>query len=622
MIVEDELKKIKFPKKLEEFIGDYFIALKKRSELGLVGESEFCCFRRFINMYNSGKYKFAYKGMKKLFKFFHLLIYIDEETNKPARLQLYPAQKFMLCGLFGFRRPDWSYLTEEGYLFVGRRNGKSMLLGGDLHYLLNYSKFKQSKIILASCKGENAKICFDEYYKFVENNPKMRALYSNLNNTACWAKSKLTKNKMTLYRTGGQAKKQLDGHTNRVCVIDEWALCDPIIPKTLQDGQEHYKTSKMLTAMSTAQFSIGGKQHLKWNALKEQLYNDTLPDNVFLFLCDPDESDVLSKNYTDIKFWGKANPVLLFEHDGYTIKEHIKKRYTQKAREAVADKQDALQTFLTKQANIWYTSENRGICTWDQLESNGVDFSFEDCIKAGYVEWYLGVDLAKCLDLGSIAWTAYVGVTEDNKLVPYGEEAYEEKCFVHVISWMPEKKLQSHIDLDGFSYSLYVGNELYLCNTAGGESLDTEQIFEYVDGVREQYGLIYVTITADPYNTAGVKAKFADICDCYIEQNQSPKALSQYAESLSNDFKSNKIIYCKHTEDIFKQAVLNALIVKNGNGYYSIEKKTLQSNSNIRIDPVDALLNSYIANMIDYNKKIQDDTSIDDWSKMMKGDKK
>ena len=94
-----------------------------------------------------------------------------------------------------------------------------------------------------------------------------------------------------LFRTGGQAKKQLDGHTNKVCLIDEWALVDPIITKTLQDGQAAFRDS-LIVKISTAQYDVGSDNHKYWIARRKALYEGTLPDNVFLFLCEPDEEDI------------------------------------------------------------------------------------------------------------------------------------------------------------------------------------------------------------------------------------------------------------------------------------------------------------------------------------------
>lgn len=115
-----------------------------------------------------------------------------------------------------------------------------------------------------------------------------------MNRTACWAKNKLTGNELDMFRTGAGAKKSLDGFTNRVAVIDEEMLCDEIITKTIQDGQAHYQDSLLVT-MSTAQFDIGGQNHKKWLQLRKELYEDALPDERFLFLCEPDKEDIAKK---------------------------------------------------------------------------------------------------------------------------------------------------------------------------------------------------------------------------------------------------------------------------------------------------------------------------------------
>ena len=51
MNVEDDIRQIRIPPELHEFIGDYFQALKKRAADDLLGRSEYCCFKRFLAMY-------------------------------------------------------------------------------------------------------------------------------------------------------------------------------------------------------------------------------------------------------------------------------------------------------------------------------------------------------------------------------------------------------------------------------------------------------------------------------------------------------------------------------------------------------------------------------------------
>lgn len=612
MNVEDDIRALTVPPELNEFVGDYFKALKKRAAADLVGESEFRCFKRFLDIYASGKYKFAFKAMRRMFSFLHLLVYVDE-NGQAKRLALYPAQKFMLCAIFGLRYPDGRYLITVANLYMARRNGKSFLLSGVLHYLMGMSKFMNELIILASCKGQNATICFNEFCKFVDNDPFLKDTFDSLNRTGCWAKNRNTGNRLEMFRTGAGAKKTLDGFTNKVAVIDEEMLCDEIITKTIQDGQAHFKDSLLVT-MSTAQFDVGGDNHKKWLALRKMLYEDALPDNVFLFLAEPDVEDIQGKDFASMKMWGKANPVLLFEADGYTIKDHIRKKYLQKGKEAMAAKGFDLQSWVTKQCNTWYSAEDRSLCTYDQMKACGVAYSFEDVVAAGYTDWYLGVDLSQTLDLTSIWFGCYVGFSEAGELVANGLPAAQYRLFTHVLSWMPSAKLQQHISLDKFQYRDYLNTELFLCSGAGGENIDTQQIYDQVEQLRQKYELHFVTIGADPYNVAGIQDKLVGICDTFILQNQSPKSLSQYIEALSQHWKDGMVAYQEGHEDILEKAITNSLLVRNNTGYYSIEKISLRADSNIRIDPLDAMLTGFIAAYIDFNKKAPTgDELVDNW---------
>ena len=99
-MVEDEIKLLKVPAELNEFIGDYYKALVKRADNELVGESEYRCFKRFLDLYNSGKYKFAFNAMRRMFQFINLLIYVDED-GKAKRLSLYLFKSLLCAGSSG-----------------------------------------------------------------------------------------------------------------------------------------------------------------------------------------------------------------------------------------------------------------------------------------------------------------------------------------------------------------------------------------------------------------------------------------------------------------------------------------------------------------------------------------
>lgn len=614
MDIKKELKKYAVPNELKNYIGDYYKALVERAKLGYLGKSEFYCYKRFIIMYNSKKYRFAFKAIDRMLKYLSYLVYIDEEGRK-QHLKLFPAQKFMLCGIFGLRTQDGHYIVNTAKLWVARRNGKSFFLGGLLHVLMGMSRYKNELMILASCKGQNATICFNEFCKFIDNDKDLASRYSNVNRTAYWAKIKDTNNKLELFRTGGQAKKQLDGFTNKVAVVDESALCDEIILNTIQDGQAHFKDS-LLVEMSTAQFNIGSQQHIRWTTTKKQLYEDDLPDNEFVFLCD---SDIEDKDFSNITTWAKANPILLYEEDGYTVKDYIVEKYTNKAQKAVIEKSFALQNFVTKQCNIWYTEENKSLCSYEQLQKCKVKYHFEDLINAGYKDWYCGIDLSMVSDLSSVTWCTYFGVDENNNIVNKEKEPYKYRLFLTTKSWLPLNKLQQHIDKDKFYYGDYVNNELFLCNSAGGENIDINQIYDYINEVREKYNLHYITFSCDPYNIAGIQEKLDNICDYLILQNQAPKALSQYIESFSSALKNEVIAFNEYNEKIFEKAIANCVLFKNSTGFYSIEKVSLKAESNIRIDPVDSALDGFIPAFIDFSKKdinSAGDDIIDEWNEL------
>lgn len=66
---------------------------------------------------------------------------------------------------------------------------------------------------------------------------------------------------------------------------------------------------------------------------------------------------------------------------------------------------------------------------------------------------------------------------------------------------------------------------------------------------------------------------------------------------------------------------MNAVMVKNPTGYYSLEKISLRADSNVRIDPVDAMLTGFIAPYIDWNRgDVDGNEAVDDWLELVRGE--
>ena len=166
-----------------------------------------------------------------------------------------------------------------------------------------------------------------------------------------------------------------------------------------------------------------------------------------------------------------------------------------------------------------------------------------------------------------------------------------------------------------------MGKELFLCTGGGGDTIDANDPYEKLLEFQNKLGINYVVIAADPYGIAGVQAKLEEICDTFILQNQSPKALSQYLEILYGLWKSGTVSYEAGREDILEKAMTNAVMIRNQSGFYSVEKMSLRADSNIRIAPVAAMITGFIAAYIDHeNGYVKGDAAVSSWLGMMGGE--
>jgi phage terminase large subunit-like protein len=237
----------------------------------------------------------------------------------------------------------------------------------------------------------------------------------------------------------------------------------------------------------------------------------------------------------------------------------------------IAVAQGKVNDVLVKNMNMFtQASENSYISAddWERAKMRRPNLKNRDV--------YFGIDLSKSNDLTSVSW-----------LIPTGNGSFY--CDSH--SWVATKYgLDSKIKRDGIDYvSMEKAGECTITRLDSG-IIDYDSLVEYVQNLIGKYNWTVKAIAYDPYNAQTVITKFEKLNYPLFEVRQGTKTLNIPTRNFRDLLFDGKI---KHNGNkILAYAVNNAVIKVLNNGWQLDKDK----NSN-RIDPIAALINSYVAAM-------------------------
>ncbi|WP_428416091.1 terminase large subunit [Phocicoccus schoeneichii] len=482
-----------------------------------------------------------------------------EWAGKNIELELF--QKAYINALFGFVDRDTGLRRfTESFFYIGRKNGKTTLLGAIALYMLIADGEGGSEVYSIATKKEQANILFDEAHnmvqqsKFLSNHVRKRKSDLYFPHTF----SKL----MAL----GKNSNSLDGLNAHLVVIDELhSIQDRNMYEVMKQSQSA-RRQPLLIMITTA----GTLRGTIFDDMYEYACNITdgnFKDDHFLpIIYELDDKD----EWKDPNMWEKANPSL-----NSIKKVSDLKRKVERAKNSPND----LTGVLTKDFNIRSTAEQSWL-SFDDI-NNEETFNIED-FRNGYAIG--GADLSITTDL-SCATLLFM-------------DPETEKRYVHQMYWLPRDNFYERVEDEKIPYDKwYEQGLLRLCN---GNTIDYSDITEWFKEMLEDYGITPLWIYYDNYSARYWVDEMEQHGFKMIRCHQGAKTLSLPMQNMGADLKAKRINY--NNNPLLKWCLTNTSILTDRNGnIVPIKNQTAKR----RIDGTASMLDAYVGLFEHYEEFIR-----------------
>lgn len=472
-----------------------------------------------------------------------------KDGRQPFKLQLW--QKALISVLFGFVDKKSGYRQyREVFLFVGRKNSKSVLSAAISVYLMVADGENAPEIYSAASDRRQAKIIW-EYSSIMINSNNTLKKYLHVMSHEIKCSSNFGKF-VPLSKNSGS----FDGLNPSLILIDELhSIKDRNMYDVLKGGT--YSRQQPLTFItSTGGFiqkdSIFDIKYEEYSRLikgyKDNNYKD---ETTIAFVYEIDDK----KEIFNEENWIKANPNL-------GISKSIEQLRVEVNRARLDEKTKA--DLLVKQFNFRESSIDLFFGLKDV--QNELTFDIENLRGSYFIG---GVDLSETTDLSCGTALIYK----------------DENLYVLQKYFLPEQTLKEHEEKENVPYSIW-RDRGYL-ETCEGNMIEQRQILDWFLHLQDDLGLYPFKIGYDPwrapYLTQELENNFGS--GNIIKVSQSLKNLSEPMYSSKALFKSGKINYNKNP--LFLYCLLNVQAKSDVNGNIQPCKNR---HSNKRIDGYSSFL--------------------------------
>ncbi|MFN3661245.1 terminase large subunit, partial [Yoonia sp.] len=477
----------------------------------------------------------------------HVLTYVQllnfvEGAVAGTNVVLEPWQAFILSNLYGWidkNDPEIRRYT-SALILVGRKNGKSTLLGALALYELMFAP-DASQIVTMATMREQAKLVWNMSGRMMQvSDPRLTKGFKKS------AQALANPDKWSRYWPLSKESKSLDGLNIRMAIVDEAAAVsnqDLFDVVTSSMGNQKSPLTVMITTGQP-----GAQSNYFYTQLdyaKKVLDGTVEDDRIFTLAYQIDEGD----NWKDSNNWIKANPNL-----GVSVKTDFLHEELKKAEEIPA----ARANFRTKYLNEFISTSQSWIEV-DKWNKNAVTKLKTE------LPMYVGLDLGSTSDL-----TAVSQVWAEN-----GEFFFDATCFI------PEEAYKSAPKHVRNIYSNAVDSGKLIITE--GEVADHAVIRKHIEQLNTDFDLREVAY--DNWNASQITSLLQDSGLTMVKFPQAISSMSPAAKETELLIRNGTL---KHSGDPFLAWQLsNAEIYIDNNENIKVRKGT---DNALKIDAIIAMI--------------------------------
>ncbi|MBO7088945.1 MAG: terminase large subunit [Lentisphaeria bacterium] len=447
----------------ENYIWTYYQKICDGSET--VGEWIRKWYEIIVHGLQEKRWTFDQKKANEAINFVERYCHHHEGPLAPGLIKLELWQKAFLSVVYGIMDENGRRQFREIVLLIGRKQGKTIVLGGlGCHHLFKDGGYG-SRVMVCAPKLEQSKLCYEAIYQTIRKEPMMDRM-TKRRRTDLY----IEKNNSSAQPLAFSAKRS-DGLNISMGILDEfgaWEGQAGLRQAEVVKSSQGARPEPLLFYISTANFVDGGLYDEILKRATAVLNGTSKETRLAPFLYMIDDVD----KWNDINELKKSLPNL-----GVSVSVDYMLEEIAVAEGSLSKKSE----FLTKYCNIKQNSSMAWLTAQDIRKCFGNDLTYED-FRHSYALG--GIDLSLAVDL-----TAAVVVIEKD-----GVSWFFTQFF------MPENKVQEATARDGLPYDIY--RQRGLLTVCGENTVDYHAVHEWFRMLEKQYEILPLKVGYDRYSAA------------------------------------------------------------------------------------------------------------------------
>ena len=533
-------------------MDNYILAYYQKINDGsiVVGQWIRMLYQIIVSGIEDGTYVFNQQKANRAIRFIETFCRHNKGKLAPQQFKLSLWEKAFISCLYGIVDDNDKRIFREIVLFVGRKNGKTLIGAAIIAYEAYADGEYGSEIYCVAPKLDQSDLVFSAFEFTKDKNPDLERRTRKRKNDYI-----IDQNNTTIKKIAFNEKKS-DGYNPMLTVADE------ISSWPAARGLKQYEVMVSGTAARvepiTLSISSGGyvdegiydelfkrgTRFLKGESSDKRL----LP--VFYMIDDPEKWDDINELRKSLPGLGESIPIQFMLDQIDIARESLSKR----------------TEFLCKYCNLkqnssmaWLSVQTINKCFEEHIELNDFDSTY--CVA--------GIDLSQTTDL-----TAAIILIEKG-----GE------MFVFSKFWLPTEKITDAISRDGLPYEHYI--QKGWLEPSGDNFIDYHDCFKWLTSMVEQHEILPLQVGYDRYSAQyliqDLKQYGFKCDDVYQGDNLWP-----VLQEMEGFMKDGKV----HIEenDLLKVHLLNAAIkMSNERG----RGRLVKLRNNMHIDGVAAMADAF-----------------------------